>query len=206
MKKLILLIVFLVIVAATLAPVLIYDHYRGLVYTDMVYAQKSDVAIVFGAGLKADGTPANVLRDRLRTAADLYKNGSVMKILVSGDNRYVEHNEPDAMALYLVEELGVPADAVVADYAGRRTYDTCARARDIWSIDKAILITQGYHLPRALFICNALGVSSTGLSATKQTYLGELSFKIREILAIDKAIFDVYLWPPEYVGGQVEQL
>ena len=88
-----------------------------------------------------------------------------------------------------------------ADYAGRRTFDTCIRAKTLWGIDHAILISQGYHLPRALWTCETLGIESMGLSATLQPYVKEFIFKLREIGAIYKAFFDLYLVTPDYLRG-----
>ena len=107
-------------------------------------------AVVFGAGLWRDGTPTPVLRDRVQTAANLYLAGKVEKLLMSGDNTTVEYNEPEAMRQYALG-LGVPDEEIVLDYAGRRTYDTCYRARDIFGLDSVILVTQGFHLPRAIW-------------------------------------------------------
>ena len=89
------------------------------------------VAIVFGAEVKRDGTPSTVLRDRVETAVELYKNGKVKKLLMSGDNRFVNYNEPESMRQYALK-LGMPDSDIVLDYAGRRTYDTCYRAKEIF--------------------------------------------------------------------------
>ncbi len=105
-----------------------------------------DVAIVYGAEVKRDGTPSVVLRDRVETAVALYKAGRVKKLLMSGDNRFVDYNEPEAMRQYALS-LGMPDSDIVLDYAGRRTYDTCYRAKEIFGINSAILVTQGFHLP-----------------------------------------------------------
>ena len=109
-------------------------------------------AIVFGAGLWRDGSPSPVLQDRVATAADLYFSGKVKKILMSGDNRFIYYNEPGAMKKFALS-LGVPEEDIVLDYAGRRTYDTCYRARAIFGLKEAILVTQSFHLPRALILC-----------------------------------------------------
>ncbi|PIQ79477.1 hypothetical protein COV81_01990 [Candidatus Peregrinibacteria bacterium CG11_big_fil_rev_8_21_14_0_20_41_10] len=206
MIKTIVKILVALLLFASLLPFAVFYKYKQEIYTDLDAANHREVAIVFGAGLRVDGTPSEILRDRLKTAASLYYRGLVDKILVSGDNRFVEHNEPESMARYLIDDLKVPEEFVIKDFAGRRTYDTCARASDIWSIDRAVLITQGFHLPRALFICNALGIDSVGLSATRQDYILGFKFKLREGFAIYKAIFDVYVWTPGYVKGEKEEL
>ncbi|AXE39796.1 hypothetical protein JS278_02659 [Acidipropionibacterium virtanenii] len=116
-----------------------------------------DVAIVFGAAVLPDGTPSNYLRGRLDVAADLYESGRVRAILVSGDNSTHNYNEPDNMKRYLVDSRGVPTAKVVTDYAGFDTYDTCVRARRIFGVTSAALVTQDYHLTRALATCRMTG-------------------------------------------------
>jgi SanA protein len=165
------------------------------------------VAIVFGAGLWRDGTPTPVLRDRVETAANLYFGGKVEKLLMSGDNRFVDYNEPEAMRQHALS-LGVPDDAIVLDYAGRRTYDTCYRARDIFGVQSAILVTQGFHLPRALFLCNMLGVEGIGVPADIQYYrkISRAIWGFREVLATLDAINDIYYKKPLPVLGDPEPI
>jgi SanA protein len=165
------------------------------------------VAIVFGAEVKRDGTPSAVLRDRVETAVELYKNGKVEKLLMSGDNRFVDYNEPESMRQYAVS-LGVPNEAIVLDYAGRRTYDTCYRAKEIFKVDSAILVTQGFHLPRALFLCNSFGVEAVGVKADNYYYLKRLRliWSIRETLATAQAVWDVYVEHPMPVMGEPEPI
>lgn len=165
------------------------------------------VAIIFGAGLRRDGTPTAVLRDRVETGASLYFNGKVKKLLMSGDNQVIEYNEPESMRQYAIS-LGVPDDAIVLDYAGRRTYDTCYRAKAIFGVESALLVTQKFHLPRALFICNALGVKALGVEANNNYYLKRslLIWNIRELFATFTAFVDVYLERPIPILGQFEPI
>jgi len=165
------------------------------------------VAIVFGAQVRRNGTPSAVLRDRVQTAVDLYKNGKVEKILMSGDNRFVDYNEPESMRQYAVS-LGVPNEAIVLDYAGRRTYDTCYRAREIFHVDSVILVTQGFHLPRALFLCNSFNLEAVGVKADNYYYLKRLRlfWNIRETLATMQAVWDVYVRRPLPVLGEPEPI
>ena len=165
------------------------------------------VAIVFGAGLRRDGTPTAILRDRVETAADLYFSGKVEKILMSGDNRFDYYNEPESMRQYALS-LGVPAQAIALDYAGRRTYDTCYRARSIFGVESALLVSQKFHLPRALFLCNALGLDAAGVEASQLRYrrVSLLLWNIREQLATVGAFLDVYISNPMPVLGDPEPL
>jgi SanA protein len=165
------------------------------------------VAIVFGAGLRRDGTPTPILRDRVETAADLYFSGRVEKLLMSGDNRFMDYNEPESMRQYAVS-LGVPEEAIVLDYAGRRTYDTCYRAKAIFGLESTLLVTQKFHLPRALFLCNALGVKAAGVEANNRQYWrgSLLIWNFREQLATVGAFLDVYVNNPLPVLGNPEPI
>jgi SanA protein len=183
----------------------------GFYATNRIYqtneAPVRRVAIVFGAGLRRDGTPTAILRDRVETAVNLYFSGKVEKILMSGDNRFENYNEPEAMRQYALS-LGVPAQAIALDYAGRRTYDTCYRARDIFGVESALLVTQKFHLPRALFLCNTLGLEAAGVEANQRYYRNRalLIWNIREHFATVGAFLDVYVNNPVPVLGAPEPL
>ena len=159
------------------------------------------------AEVKRDGTPSAVLRDRIETAVTLYKTGKVEKLLLSGDNRFVEYNEPEAMR-QLALKLGVPSEAIVRDYAGRRTYDTCYRAGAIFGVDEAILVTQAFHMPRALYLCNRLGVKSVGVTSDLQRYRRSavLYWEMRELLATAAALWDIHVAHPIPVLGNQEPI
>lgn len=165
------------------------------------------VAIVFGAGLRRDGTPTAILRDRVETAANLYASGKVEKILMSGDNRFDDYNEPEAMRQYAIA-LGIPARDIALDYAGRRTYDTCYRAKAIFGVESALLVSQKFHLPRALFLCNTLGLEADGVEANQRRYrrISLLLWNLREQLATIGAFLDVYVSNPLPVLGDPEPL
>ncbi len=170
-------------------------------------APSRPVAIVFGAGLWRDGTPTNVLRDRIDTAAQLYFAGKVQKILMSGDNRFLDYNEPGAMREYALSKA-VPPEAIVLDYAGRRTYDTCYRAKAIFGLQEVILVTQSFHLPRAVYTCNALGMEAIGVAADQHDYRlsSQLYWNLRELPATLTAFLDVHLLRPEPVLGDPEPI
>ena len=165
------------------------------------------VAIVFGAEVKRDGTPSVVLRDRVETAVALYESGKVEKLLMSGDNRFVDYNEPESMRQYALT-LGMPNSDIVLDYAGRRTYDTCYRANKIFGVNSAVLVTQGFHMPRALFLCKAFGIDAVGVESENYYYLKRLRlyWNVRELLATVQSVLDVYLFKPLPVLGEPEQI
>lgn len=165
------------------------------------------VAIVFGAGLLRDGSAGPVLSDRVETAVQLYQAGKVDKLLMSGDNRFIEYNEPEAMRQYALEH-GVPDADIVLDYAGRRTYDTCYRAKYIFQVDSAILVTQAFHMPRALSLCNWFGIQATGVEANNRYFLkrARLYWNTRELFATFGAAWDVLIVKPLPVLGEQEPI
>ena len=165
------------------------------------------VAIIFGAGLKRDGTPTVILRDRVETGVRLYLDGKAEKLLMSGDNSVAYYNEPEAMRQYAIS-LGVPDQDIVLDYAGRRTYDTCFRAKSIFGVERALLVTQKFHLPRALFICNMLGLTASGVEANNRNYrrVSLLIWNFREQLATAAAFLDLYVDKPALILGLPEPI
>lgn len=165
------------------------------------------VALVFGAGLLHDGSAGPVLRDRVETAVQLYQAGKVKKLLMSGDNRFVEYNEPEAMRQYAIK-LGVPDSDIVLDYAGRRTYDTCYRAKAIFQVQAAVLVTQPFHMPRALFLCNQMGLNAAGVEANN-AYFRKVSrtyWNLRELPATTQAVWEIFISKPIPVLGQPEPI
>ncbi|MCG2800739.1 MAG: YdcF family protein [Cellulomonas sp.] len=153
--------------------------------------RRAPVAIVFGAGLKPGGAPSVYLARRLEAARSLYAAGEVGVILVSGDNGTPAHDEPTAMRDWLVSH-GVPDAAIVRDFAGFDTHDTCVRAHDVFGVDDAVLLTQDYHLRRALFSCEAAGVRATGLGVSSSSVSPMQAFvwRLRELPASWKAWWD----------------
>ena len=130
-------------------------------------APKQQVAIVLGARVYPSGRLSGMLRDRVDTAVELYKRGTVQKLLLTGDNSRVDYNEPDAMAAYAMAQ-GVPAADIQPDYGGRRTYDSCYRARDIFQVKSAVLVSQAFHLPRAPLSLRPTRPAGRGCSSRSQ--------------------------------------
>ena len=178
------------------------QKYHDRIYTCAEDVPPRSVAIVLGAGLWPDGSLTPVLADRVTTAADLYHAGTVQKLLCSGDNRFVDYNEPQRMLEYAVS-LGVPEEAIVLDYAGRRTYDTCYRARDIFGLERVVVVTQRFHAARALYLCDALGVDAVAVLADQQDYtIRRVTWEAREYPALALAWWDVNVRHPLPVLGE----
>lgn len=158
-----------------------------------------DVAVVFGAGLR-DGRPTPYLAHRLDAAVTLYRTGKVKVVLVTGDNSRVEYDEPDAMRAYLTGR-GVPDGRIVSDYAGFDTWDSCVRAKKIFGVDHAVLVTQGFHVRRAVALCQAAGVESYGVGVAEPHDVTWYYGGVREVFAAGKAALDAAVRPdPHFLG------
>ncbi|PWJ09141.1 hypothetical protein DKG34_00575 [Streptomyces sp. NWU49] len=160
---------------------------------------RTEVAVVFGAGLW-DGEPSPYLARRLDAAVELYRAGRIEVVLVTGDNSREEYDEPDAMRAYLTRH-GVPDARIVSDYAGFDTWDSCVRAKKVFGVDRAVLISQGFHIRRAVALCGAAGVSSYGVGVDDRHDLVWYYGGVREILAAGKAAADLTFRPdPRFLG------
>jgi len=166
-------------------------------------APEKRVAIVFGARVYSEDRLSGMLRDRVETAVQLYENGQVDKILMSGGNETLDYNEPQAMINYAIDR-GVPPEDVRPDYGGRRTYDTCYRAGKIFQVESATLVTQEFHLPRALLTCNNLGLDAIGVIADRRPYAPRsIRFsETRELPALVVAVYDIIRRRPPPVLGE----
>ncbi|MEU7662876.1 SanA/YdcF family protein [Streptomyces lincolnensis] len=160
---------------------------------------RTEVAVVFGAGLWA-GEPSPYLAHRLDAAAKLYREGRIEVVLVTGDNSRRDYDEPDAMRTYLTRH-GVPDRRIVSDYAGFDTWDSCVRAKKIFGVDRAVLISQGFHIRRAVALCQEAGVSSYGVGVDARHDATWYYGGAREILAAGKAALDALFEPdPRFLG------
>ena len=157
------------------------------------------VAVVFGAGLW-DGEPSPYLAHRLDAAAQLYTAGRVEVVLVTGDNSRTDHDEPSAMRAYLVRH-GVPDHRIVSDFAGFDTWDSCVRAKEIFGVDDAVLISQDFHIRRAVALCRAAGVAGYGVGVAEPRNSVWLYGVARENVAAGKALLDATVRPdPHFLG------
>ena len=159
-----------------------------------------DCILVLGCYVHVSGRPSDMLADRLRRGIELYQSGAAPKLLMSGDHGQKDYNEVKAMKLEAMEE-GIPSEDIFMDHAGFSTYESIFRARDVFAADKIIIVTQEYHLYRALHIANSLGVEAYGVAADYHTYVGQAYREMREILARNKDYATSILKPnPTYLG------
>ena len=159
--------------------------------------------LVLGCAVWLDNEPSPMLRDRLDTAIALYKAGVAPKLLLSGDNSIVEYSEPDCMLQYTLAQ-GVPPEDIFLDYAGFSTYESVYRSHAVFMADRLIVVTQKYHLFRALKACDALGIEAKGVASNQEKYAGRYYREAREVLARDKDLFKgIIKAKPTYLGDEI---
>lgn len=161
-----------------------------------------DCIVVLGAGVWKN-KPSPVLKDRLDKAVELYMNGVSNKIIVSGDHGKNDYDEVNIMKQYLIEN-DIPSNNIFMDHAGFSTYDTIYRMKEIFDVNKMIIVSQEYHLYRALYISKKIGIKAYGISALKINYSGQTKRELREILARDKDFFKCFFKPkPKFLGDKI---
>ncbi len=175
--------------------------YVQLAYVTDIVTSGADLrpveyGIVLGASVKQDGTPSDALYDRVMEAVEAYKAGKVKKLIMTGDDGGFHADEVETMAELAIES-GVTSTDVIVDGLGYRTYESCKRAATIYGVKEAVVITQRFHLGRALFLCHSFGIDTQGLPADKRPYQRILFFISRDLASSFKAWMDVYLWPPK---------
>ena len=162
-----------------------------------------DCILVLGCQVKADGVPSHMLEDRLRRGVELYKAQAAPKLLMSGDHGQDNYNEVGTMKQYAIDN-SIPSSDVFMDHAGFSTYESMYRAKEIFGVKKVIIITQEYHLYRALYIADQMGIEAYGVAADYRTYWGQAKREIREILARCKDMLTTALGvPPTYTGEPI---
>ena len=158
-----------------------------------------DCILVLGCGVWDDGRPSHMLEDRLKRGISLYNSGAAPKLLMSGDHGRENYDEVNTMKNYAIE-AGVSSADIFMDHAGFSTYESMYRAKDIFCAEKIIIVSQQYHLYRAIYTARALGIEAYGVAADYRSYSGQLYRDIREILARDKDFF-VAIFQPDYPYG-----
>ena len=177
----------------------VFQASRGEIFacTDANRVEKRYGAIVvLGAGLQADGSPSHMLEDRLKAAVELWKADSAERLILSGDRAGEHYDEVSAMEKYCLD-AGVPADAIVCDYTGFSTYETVYNTVAMLGEKDIIVVTQKYHLYRALYLARRLGAQADGMCADYRTYRGQIFRDLREYVARAKDFFYVSLIPTE---------
>lgn len=211
-KKILIIIIASVVLLAVAATVAVLSINAMIVSStkdkivkaeDVADLIDADCILILGAGVRADGSPSDMLRDRLAVGVEVYDAGGADKLLISGDHSRKDYDEVGAMEKYCIAE-GIPEDAIYPDYAGFSTYESLYRARDIFCADKIVIVTQEYHLYRALYVAEKLGLEAVGVPADLNVYRGQSYRDLREILARNKDFIYTILMPkPTYLGEQI---
>ncbi len=180
---------------------LLWVKYKISIYKNTESILPQYAALVLGAGLSGDHTPSDILNERIKAGVELYKLGKVKKLIMSGDNRFQNYNEPDAMKNRALE-LGIPEKDIIEDFAGRRTFDSCWRVKNIFSQDKIIIVTQNFHMLRSLFLCDELNIKTTGYIAKDAgNFIENIIWSTRDIIGTFVWTIEVHFAKPG-VGGQ----
>lgn len=188
-----LIVITILIISITIS---IVNSYKKYIYSIEDMPSGNDAIIVLGAGVRKDGTPSDILSDRLQTSLEVFESRLGNTFILSGDHGSEEYNEVRAMKDYIMNG-NIDERLIFMDHAGFSTYDTMYRANEIFKVDKAIIVTNEYHLPRALYIARKLGIEAYGVKSDKREYQLMDSYKKREILAQLKDFFYVNILKPE---------
>ena len=206
----IIIMIFLAIILLLINTIIFTNsHVRRTTVDSIISIEEAssdeyDCIIVLGAGVKKDGTPSPMLRDRLDKAIELYIEGIAPKIIMSGDHGQKRYDEVNTMKKYAIDH-GVPSEDIFMDHAGFSTYDSIYRERDVFQVKKAIIVTQKYHMYRALYIADKLGLEAKGIPAEDIKYSGQAGRETREILARTKEVFKCIIKPePKYLGETID--
>lgn len=198
-----------VILALSLAAVLLIDVYVRLSVSDRILKAEdaaeldADCILVLGASVRPGGIPSDMLRDRLDMGIKLYESGASDRLLMSGDHAEVYYDEVNAMKNY-AKEAGIDSSVIFMDHAGFSTYESMYRAKEIFGVEKVLIVTQGYHLSRAVYDAKALGIDAYGVASDQHTYQNMLWNHTREFLARNKDFFYCIVKPePTVLGGEI---
>ena len=184
--------------------IIICSGKKKIAKTDELQALDADCILIFGAGVRPDKSPSPMLSDRLDEGVRLYNEGIAKKIIVSGDHGEVDYDEVNVMKNYLVA-AGVPSEDIFMDHAGFSTYESVYRAKEVFGAQKIIMVTQKYHIYRALFIAKSLGIDALGAPSDPRAYAGAFARNVREWIARDKDIFYcLFKVKPTFLGDAID--
>lgn len=196
------------IILSILLTIFINIHVKSSTEDMIISAEESldkdaDCILVLGAGVRRDGSPSPMLEDRILTGMDLYNKEVSDRLIMSGDHSTKEYDEVNVMKKYAIEK-GIPSEHIFMDHAGISTYDSIYRAKEIFEADKIIIVTQKYHLYRALYTARSLGIEAYGVSADIRVYAGQDLREIREKAARVKDFFMAIFKPnPKFMGDTI---
>ena len=200
-------ILFTLIVICIIVVLGINQYMKKTVQGNIITAEGAaklenvDAVIILGAGVWNGDTPSPMLNDRLLRGIGLYKSGAAPKLLMSGDHGRVDYDEVNVMKNFAIN-TGADSKDIFMDHAGFSTYESVYRAKEIFGVHKVIIVTQGYHLYRALYLAKQLGIEAYGVASDQQVYNGQQNRELREILARNKDFVNAILKPKPTYGGE----
>lgn len=205
-KKLVLVIAAAILVLI-ISPLAINAYMKTsvknrIISPDKAAELKADCILILGAGVRDDGTPSHMLEDRLLEGIDLYNAGASDRLLMSGDHGRKDYDEVNTMKQFAID-MDIPSEHIFMDHAGFSTYESLYRARDIFLARKVIIVTQKYHLYRALYVAKALGLDAYGVPSDPRQYAGQESREMRENIARIKDFYKAIIQPPPTYLGEV---
>ena len=207
--KIAVIVLLCLVVVATVSVISINAYVKGVGADYLLTSEEAaaltdvDCILVLGCQVKDDGTPSDMLRDRLTRGIEVYNLGAAPKLLMSGDHGREEYDEVGTMKQYAIK-AGISSEDIFMDHAGFSTYESVYRAKEIFQADKIIIVTQEYHLYRALYIAKQLGVEAYGVASDYHTYAGQTMRDFREVLARCKDFVSVIFKPePTYLGEAI---
>ena len=204
LKVLLILLLFLILAVITVNLVVVLNTRDRIISHEELDFDSADCILVLGAGVREDGSPSHMLTDRLLVGIELYEQGAAPKLLMSGDHGTVDYDEVNTMKRFAID-AGVPADDIFMDHAGFSTYESMIRARDVFGVKRVIVVTQEYHLYRALWLAQQLGLEAVGVPADLRTYIGQNFRDTREIAARCKDFLTGIFQPaPTYLGDPID--
>lgn len=202
-RKYIIVIILFVIVSFTFINIYVNKQSKEFIYSKVDEVPECYTAIVLGALVSETGNPSSFLKDRLDVAVELYRQHKIKRFLLSGDHGRKTYDEVNSMKNYLISE-GINTEDIFLDHAGFDTYSTMVRAKEVFEVDNAIIVTQEFHLPRAVYIARSKGINAFGIIADRQEYYSLIRLKMRESLAKVKAFAEVKInKKPKFLGNKI---
>ena len=204
-KKLKYFMVFclILVISVLIINIIVISKSRKFIYSEISNVPECYTALVLGAHVSESGYLSDFLQDRLDVAIELYKNGKIKRFLLSGDHGQSNYDEVNSMKHYLLNQ-GIDSNDVFLDHAGFDTYSSIVRAKEIFEVDKAIIVTQEFHLPRAIFLARSKGIDAYGIKADKRIYSSIKHSRIREIFANIKAVAELFIDKrPRFLGAKI---
>ena len=196
------ILIVLILIALIINAIIVSRTKKKILSEEEAIQNKFDCILILGAGVWGS-SPSPMLEDRLLEGISLYEKGASNKIIMSGDHSKADYDEVNVMKKFAIDK-GIKSEDIFMDHAGLSTYDSIYRAKEIFEASKILIVTQEYHLPRALYIAEMLGIEAYGVKANPREYAGQTLRNLREIIARDKDFLMCIIKPkPAFLGEKI---